>query len=79
MKTVNRGPQSFIGHKIIHRAKLINLTFLLLSHSSAPFLLRLDCPHTLCPPHAKTKQRAILNAFSPLKQKMASAYEKKIL
>lgn len=79
MKTVNRGPQSFLGHKIIHRAKLINLIFLLLPHSSAPFttLPLQTCPYTLCPPHAKTKQRATLNAFSPLKQKMARAYEKR--
>lgn len=39
MKTVNRGPHFFLDHKIIHSARLINLTFLLLSNSRPPSLL----------------------------------------
>lgn len=50
MKTVNRGPQFFLDHKIIHWARLINLTFLLLSNSWPPFttlpLQTLPSPHT---------------------------------
>lgn len=36
MKTVNRGPQFLLDHEIIHRARLVNLTFLLLSNSWPP-------------------------------------------
>lgn len=91
MKTVNRGPQIlfFLDHKIIHRASLINTTFLLLPnswqlfpHYSSPELPDPTSPpqtHTLHPSHAKTKQRAILNICSPFKQKHGEHVQNEIL
>lgn len=60
-RLLTEGPDFFffLDHKIIHWARLFNLTFLLLSnswpHASLLFLSRPYHPHTLCPTCAKTK------------------------
>lgn len=75
MKTVNRGPQFFLDHKIIQWARLINLTFLLLLNTWPPSLLFLHkLLMTLPPPH--TPSNTWENKIEGLSEHLQSSWTK---
>lgn len=75
MKTVNRGPQFFLDHKIIQWARLINLTFLLLSNTWPPSLLSLHKILTTLPPR-HTPSNTLENKIEGLSEHLQSSWTK---